>query len=937
MKKELKRNINLSKCFVFIMFVVVVLINTDVVADDYYNDDSCITDIRDAELTGKACKSLDLGVLKHKANYTNKVYEPFYDTNEFIDSETMNTYNKLDKSKNELGTSQSFSKELFKETVYKPYLLLLCLLFFIFTKVRNASNKEVKEDYSDVLAFIVMSFITISILDLTAKTEETTVPIVRTSIELNNYLNRISQTNVMSESNSVDLILNEYSKNESLIDTTDLFKINVCLSNSQKYDLENREVAFNFFNDRKEVVDFYNLKNEPFITNFDERNHRKVAYSLNETGFLNHISFANCGQVLFPSLNVSAELFKTMEAINFKELLHSSIIEKDFEKKVKELKSNYEDKIGEDYNSKQKFVDLLVMFTTEYKKGVLFGSVLTNYELNNINVIERDFTNFTERQIKADEVYNNIVSAQCILNAPFLDKTTVALNSFPSQSNSINQYDCINIVNDDLEVAAIPYVYEENEELVKQKRIQLRDNSLPIAEEEAKSISSEYETVNLIFNEIFSETTDFYKDLAHIYNKGGYSSSEFFTYLHNNANDNSITLAKLIDVNKIDYSKSMPDFNFDKTPVISTNVFTVNSFIKTTLDQIDLEKGQLSTNYANSLIEYSADNSSSNIADELYTDVSSMDFITGLLENNSVIFSTVKKMVCSADKDDCVEIYRDFDGTVEWKNLSNSLNKVGAETLIYSLSASIAISTVDSILNWQKRNGDATQAIFGNQSKAGKISSFTHIGKSAAETMAALSIMSIILGNLMISLFSFQGFVLGWFEQAQIIYLNILPNLIIMVCVISLMTNYTVRSYSKSLSLTLNLFLYPLIAVVAVSIISFFSNYMLITMLDNIPNISSMLLPEKNGSAIDSIFSSIIVISMLILLMIIGNVIIIKVLINGLSKLTTNSFDGAFETAENVINKSQAVIMTSVVGTTLKSTTNRVKSKIKNKIIKENK
>ena len=921
--------------FIFISFCITSFSN---VYAYEYDDENCITDIREATLTGKPCKSLDLGVLKHKSNYTKAVYEPFYSSNEFLDDEKMNTYNNLDYSKNQLGISQAAQKKSFADITFKPYLFVFCILFFIFRKMIS------KEDFNDFLSFVVMCSMVIFILDTTVKTEETTVPVVRATIEANNYLNRMNQINVTSEDRMINNIVTNFSKNEALIDASDLIKLNVCLSNSQKYNIENRDYSFNYFYSKKEIADFYRLKNEPYIVGNQERGDRKIGITLGDGGFPKSINFANCGQVYFSSRKIDQDTIDIMQNIGFKQRLHKAIKDKEFELQLTEMKNSYIQLVGNEAeksdkfigdSNKEQFIKLLVIFATEYKKGMMWGSIYTNYELENPTVINTDFSNFTNRQELADGIYNNIVSAQCIKNGDFVNDTVKAVSNFPSNSNSIGQYDCVNIVGDDVITATIPYIYKENKLLIDDKRIGYRDNSLPLAEAAAADLITQYEIVSNVFDRELNSVSNYYTDLAYIYNKGGYAASEFFTYMHNNSNKHSSVYAQLIDVNRIDLSQSLPDFNFDKTPNIKTDVFIVNTFMKTTLDKIDLERGQISTNVANSLIEYSTDNTGDNASDALITTNStSTDTFTSFLENNSEIFSSVNKMVCSGDKEKCMEQYKNFDGSAEWNTLSHAITKTGSEAMIYSTGAYLALASAKGVVNWQKRDGDTKQALFGNNSKAGKAIALLDTVKTAAGSIAALSVFSVILGNLMISLFSFQGFVLGWFEQAQIIYLSIIPNLIIMVCVIGLMTNYTVKSYTKTLSLIMNLILYPLIITLSVSIISYFSNYMLISMLDSIPNIGQLILSDEKGSALDMIISSIRTIAFLIIIMIVGNVLILKLLIDALSKLSTNSFDGAFETAETVINRSQMVIMGSAVGVAMNNTSRMIKKGIKKQIIK---
>jgi len=932
-----------------LLFVALAMFTLAGCDNQEFTNDSCIddiTEIMDKPITGEPCKDRDLGLLKHNATYTVDeqvlIDKPFYDTGKYLNSEEMNIANKLDLKKNQLGHTLIQMKKDFANSIFKDSLMYIAILIFIFQIMRKQR--------AQILSFLTFASITLFLLDMTVKTEFTTTPITVATIKASNYIARISQKNVIAKDLFTENSLKYYSKNEALIDTADFIKLMVCMNNSRKYEIENREYAMRYFNDKKAVSDFYNLKNEPYIFGEDSDD-RRIRYNLSDGGFIQNINFARCGQVQFSSRKVSADTLELMKEIDFKILLHKAITSKDFESNLKVLRNNFDtkDKANGVLNylslsTYDDFIEILVLFSSEYKKGLMWGSVFTDYNLENTKVVNTDFSNLTKLQGYADSIYNNIVSSQCLLNGSMVNDTIKALNNFTPYNNYIGQYDCINFEDDELMSAVVtPYIYKNNKVLVDDLALTLQEDTLPIAKEATLDLIKHYEIVNNVFLSQIDTLFDYKKDLAFLYNQGAYASGKFNSYVNNKSSKYVRTKAELMDISRIDYSKSLPDFSFDSgDTAIKTNVYVVNAFIKSINDQIDSSLGAVTSNFTNSMLEYSMDNTGSNRDSGVQGDDNNMqNALSDYLENSSRIFSSVNKMVCAGDKSECDEVTKNFDGVHEFTELSNALIENGAKATVISTVTYIGLASVEGLINLKKKSKPIKGAKFGKTSKlrkgasvvGGAMSAAVSGGKKVAGSVAVLGFVSLVLGEVMNSLFELQNVILNWFAQGQLIYLIIMPLLLIAVHTIALTMNYSTESYTKTLTLATNIMITPILVGISVGVIVYFSNYMLLTVLNNIPNMSSLLL-SQSGSVVGAIIDSLKTIFMILIVVFVSTFLIMKILISLTSQLVNVGMGQVFSSADRLIGKVQtAALATSAFGL-MQNTGNKYANKIIHRVQK---
>lgn len=874
--------------------------------EDEYSNDACIKDISEATIKGEACKSLDLAVLRHqtKAAVIASDYTNYYEADDdFLTAEQAARQNKIDKANNLRALSAIDDKKMYKDFFFNPWFLTICVLIHLFTLMKVPENRGM------FLSFIILTFISYKLIQTAVETEEIHIQSAKGSIYTSNYIARVGQVNKVKSISNAEEFAETTSDNQAYIDTSDFMKMNVCLSNTAKFGLEGREYAFNTFDSKEHIAEIYNLKNQPYIVGVDDREGRQIGYSLGNAGFLQHINVPECAEVQFPSLRVDSDLLEVMEKVGFKQFLHTAITKKDFVVQFTNMKNAF-NKINTTIGSieaNEQLTKLYTIFSVEYMKGVMWGSIYTDYKLKDYTVKNRDFSNLATLFESADQVYNNIVETECLKKGSFVKDTMKAIDDFDT-TNTIGQYDCVTIEDDTIRASSQALNYLTKRIVIDDRRASILEETLPISLSASNELVEQYRIVTKTFAKELKGVSNFSKDLAYLYNKGSYAQGEFYAYLNNHENKYMSLNASLVDVSKIIYTMSLPSFNFDPDPMITTDINTVNAFLKSLDDKIDYERSEISSNFTNAMIEYSYDNSSFN-NDEVISNGSSSsnDSISSFLENHSETFSAANKMICSGDKTKCAEKLDGFDGSKEWHTVGNGLVEIGAKATVVSTGIYIGLSAVEGVINWQKRKGDTKQVVMGNRSKAGLASTFVGASKSAAGGIALLSLSSMILGTAMISLFNFQGIILDWFIQTQTIYLSIMSLLIIMINIIGVCTNYKMKDVTKTLSLSLQCILYVNIVGVAISLIVFLSNYMIIDLLNNMPNISSTILSDNSGSAMDMIVSGLRTIVMLIVLVFVCSVLLIRILINSVSKLTTSSFDGAFESADMLIRRTQTV------------------------------
>lgn len=896
-----------------------------------YTDNSCINDMSElmtdgkvdySKVTGEPCKSLDIAVLKHRTSNTTKINEPYYSTSEFLkDEDQINFNNKVDESNNAIGLFLDSVKTVYQHKIFKVSLFILMLVLFILSKMVKHEKKQ-----DDTLAYIILVTMVAWIVYSTTKTEETTIPITKASIEINNLFSRISNLRLYaSVVEPTDIIVNK-SKNEALIDIADYMKINVCNSNSQRFHIENKQYAFNPFSNQKEMAEFYQLKNEPFIIDVDEKiSGQKIGYSLSSDGFLEKIEVANCGQVLFSTRNINGDTLDLMETLKFRTLLDNAIKTKDFETNLNTLKTEFDKVTGGGVSTNDQFVELLVLFSTEYKKGLLWGSILiedtikeseennlvTNYAIKTFNYFEpkitTDYTNLYKIQSYADEVYDNIIETQCLKDGSLVNDTIKQIESFNTENGDINQFDCSSFTEDTIyPTTERAYVYHDNRILVDDKILMIQEDTFPVVDAATVDLVKQYELVNNAFIKHLNEVSNFTKDLAYYHNRGGHAQTKFSSYLYNNKGKYIKTHAEMMDVSRMDFSKSLPRFNVDDEPLINTDVFTVNAFLKNLTAQIDKQTSDVSTNITNSMLEYKMDNSNFRYEDVLSGDTAAMgDALTNYLENSSQAFSAVRKMVCNGDAQLCVEKVKEFNGEEEWITVANSFRENGAKAIIIGQTANISFSAINGLLKFSKRKGDTKQAIFGNRSKVGALSTISSSLKVGAETIAFIGLIAMILGNIMLAIFEIPDFVLSFFTQSQIIYLDFLPLFLITTGTAILVSKCTVEGQKNGLTLLLQMMLYAPTMSAIIPMIVFLITIFTSLILNFIPLISGILLSDSS-SVLEQIAYSILAAIGVLFIIGFGLILGTKYIVKSFKKVTDKNFyNGAFDSAIQGVNKFQ--------------------------------
>ncbi|CAK1858857.1 Type IV secretion system protein [Vibrio crassostreae] len=927
-----------------------------------YTDKSCINSMSElmnadgtpdySKVTGEPCKSLDIAVLKHRTRNSTKVYENYYSKSDFLkDEEQISFNNKVDQSNNEIGLFLDSIKSVYQNKIFKVSLFIFMIGLFLITK----TVKERKPDeQDDTLAYFILVLMVSALLYFTTKTEETTLPVTKTSIHLNNKFSKLSMLRLYEGVTEPADILSNKSKNEALIDIADYMKINVCNSNSQRFHIENKQYAFNPFSDQKEMAEFYQLKNEPFIIDVDEKiNGQKIGYSLSSDGFLEKIEVANCGQVLFSTRNINGDTLDLMETLKFRTLLDNAIKTKDFETNLIKLKSEFDKATGGGVSTNDQFVELLVLFSTEYKKGLLWGSILIedaieesdknnlvkNYAIKTFNYFEpkitTDYSNLYEIQSYADEVYDNIIETQCLKDGSLVNDTMKQIESFNTVNGDIDQFDCVSFTEDTIYPATErAYVYHDNRILVDDKIKTIQEDTFPIVDSATIELVKQYDLVNNAFIKQLNEVSNFNTDLAYYYNRGGHAQTKFSSYLYNNKGKYVKTLAEMVDVSVMDFSKSLPRFNVDDEPLINTDVFTVNAFLKNLTAQIDKQTSDVSTNLTNSMLEYRMDNSNFRYEDVLSGDTEAMgDALTNYLENSSQSFSAIRKMVCNGDPRLCVKKLKEMNGE-EWRIIANSLRENGAKAIIVGQTANLTFSATTGLLKFSKRKGDTKQAIFGNRSKVAAMSTLSSSLKVAGETIALIGIIAMILGNIMLAVFEIPDFVISFFAQSQIIYLDFLPLFIITTCTAVMLCKYNVGGYKSGLTLLLQMMIFAPVMSVVMPLLAHVIIHFTNLVLKSIPLISGMMLSDSS-SVLEQIAYSILAIIGVLFVVGFGLMLGSKYLIKSFKKITENNFfSGSFDASIQGVSKFQGAAVAAGGAVIGKKAVSKVAKKATKKIIR---
>jgi hypothetical protein len=655
-------------------------------------------------------------------------------------------------SKSNLTIKQKFAKTAWYSIGY--YLVILIVIGSIIKTLLNGFNLP------KTLTIITMQGVLGLFLTLLLYTNEVEVFQARTAMKAGDLTYK-SLANISTfTQRTTKANLKSYHLNEGLIDIESLHEINICLSNNIKNNIENIQynstnVNTKYFNTEKELYDFFKSKNKPYVKYFEERTNQKISYTIGVGGTISKVEFADCGSITYPDKKVTDDFLEVMKSIKYKEILHTSIVNDNFESGWKEIEKEMRDKYPYSSNLTSRLVQLLIHYSVEHKKGELVGSILTGYKRVRPEIIEKSYSQLESILDNSDEVYRKINEVVCLINEEFTRDTKLELDDYKKGNHAaITEFNCIDFYDgkidlaiDDIYVYSVDQSRDESIPFINSEIEFALEESVPIVEESYVDVVKKYELVNTHFLNKINSFYDVELDLAELINEGHTSSGKFYRYLNKEAGKYQHLFSEIIDVADIDFRQSLPNYSnasLDSADVHFYNTKLVNAFMKPITDKIDYEHSVNTTNIASNALEYSVDSSNLNInTDDLLTTNNVKNVLTSTFEAGHKVFGGIKRLSCQNSDESCMEQMRNQDGTVELNNLAANLDSAGKGLIVQGL----AVKTAQLGLEMVTKSSKTNNVQFGKRKGSAKTKSL-NISKSVIDMLKVVSNIQLKLGGI---------------------------------------------------------------------------------------------------------------------------------------------------------------------------------------------
>lgn len=964
------RNLRQHFNTLILVFMSFALVGCDV-EEPKYNDNSCINSLNDLvtgssydidKATGEPCFSLDTSVRKLKTHYTVQtangvLYEP-YRENQYINEDTAARYNAMANSKNENGKRQ----QVLKQKLNNVYLgivddsdaaqygiIVLAICFFLLYHFFINKESEEQSRNSPIKYFVSLVLISFALYQIT-NDEVVNVKLNDISIRINNAESRKSMINALNDFHSKSSnLVRKHSMNEAITDTLDLMKLNVCLSNNQKLHIENSQsVWYGRIESEKEMIDLYFQKNIPYIIGDEvsvnpfgdiETDAKKIGYYVNDLNLITGVKFADCGEVKFVSYSLSSSTIERMKAVNFSKHLSSALSAKAYKNNLDFLVRDFQSEYGDSVSENDELIELVVLFSIEYKKGLIFGYVKPKDKENPTRTI--DATHLSNNLSYADSMYVNLSEAQCLKRGDLVKDSIKAIEEFQGGSDTaITQTECISFDETELVPATLtPYAYHENKLLVDEKIRSVLDLAEPTVLEAAKQLSNEYKIVNDEFVKTISELSNLDKSLTYLWNQGGESHGKFLNILYSQSNDYIKTHALLLDVSRMDYSLALPSFTLDDEPMIDTDINQVNALLKPLSDLLDTDTELVSMNVSNSMLEYKLDNTAFNVGDVFTGGTSAIsDALTNFKEATSKKLSSFARMTCNGKKSECDEMLLNYDGVKEWNQSADTAIEIGVPAVLIGTAGNITFSATEALLKFGKKKPKANTktAKFGKRSKSGALNVVNSGLKTTSEIVQNIGITAIVLGYLMKAVYFIPTVVGDWYHTTQFYYSELMVFLPITMLWIVVSTKYTVNAMKYGVYLIICAFAYMPLMSFLIPMITHLIHNGVISILNAIPSISGLMMTESNGT-MDQITNIIIALIGVLFVVMFSSIMLAKSVLASARKLTSKtSFDSASNQATQLMSNVESVAQSTSGYKLTKTMNKRLLSKTLNKKKKGN-
>ena len=861
-------------------------------------DDQCITELD--QLNDKnmpvTCASLD------EFSQLNNVYEVTtsnedkFISNSFINESEALRKNTIQSQLNHQSQQHLNHKQTFTEIVSIEMVIGVNLILTVFLYMRN-KEKSFKKGLAT--STVVLSLLYFQVVLFYSNDFETLMN--RTVQYVQNTVAKSGYKAVAIELEQRDLLIKNTNKKEAFYDIDALNKINTCMNNNRRSLLKDEEQRLDKYDSKSEAISFYKTKNDPFVGTIEDPvkysyltggssaskagynyikpndylvekaedvsnvSRKKIDYKISDdNGYptISSISFHECGDITFSQKTVSSTLKEKLKTIRFKEELHKAIENNDINAGWEKIKnaylSNSQNELEMDKSTK--VAQLLILYTYEFKKSILVGSVLTGYDSSN-QIISTNFTNLKKILEKSDTWYDRLNSGRCAMESEFMKETFDDFEDFEEQG-IMNSYQCLSFSNGQMSLASTELFNSiEEKDLIEEYLENERELAQDIAMTMAESLTSQYNEVTDLFKREIEDVFNVEEKLVNIINRGAYASSDFYYRAFNRNNIYGKYYSELINVSEMNYSKSLPNFSnlalYEKEDISATlyNADYVGSFSVNTFNDESFEKDIQSADIASSVLESSTMFGQSKFSGPTGTIASAFDLSTlktDLVDTLSRNLNNINQMTCmDTEEMSCVEKMSTFDGVSTWSNTSDNFAIASVDLLKKALVIKISAVLIETAADKanSRRKGDTKDSGVKLGSNKNKVFSTIASGLDTfAYFIFIAGLVFAVISNLMEIVFHIPFMIASYAKLMQIYMLWLLPFAFIGVIQIGFMTNNSIKDYQKTLVVIIEGILYSLWFATVIELMIMVTSFGLKFTLDTIQLISASFFESLNIS-----------------------------------------------------------------------------------------
>lgn len=730
---------------------------------------------------GTVCKSLD------KMQNTMQVFDkrsqfdaPVYKENEFINGSVAAQKNAIQSSLYAAEEQRLSNLPEIRKIIANKYLIIFGIVIFGFVLARQKGSKV------DYLIKTLLPITAIIILLVMLENSNTFKIGLNRMIQSmgNGVFHYIAQKELKDLTKNEEVLIDSSYVN-AYSDLSALYSIGVCMSNNQKNHITRLELLNEGFDSKPEMTKFYDNKNNPYFVEYEDANERKVKYHVDRdilTARIKGVTFQDCGYVDFANKTFSKELSAVIQHIDFELAMKKAVAGNDYEGGWKILDEGF-DKAYAVNNSDSNIADaflavytqdddydnikkqLLIYYTVEYKKAMLFGAIGTESFMNYPSSEISNFSNFHKHMANAEKWYDLVNKSVCIENDHLiLDTSNKIKQSDFDNNNDLSFYYCMDFKSDGSITLNHDKYYTKDGKVDKQIALK---NAYKASQDlflnDVKALASEYKEVNDKFITLVSSIYDLDKRAIRLWNEGFISRAKFYNHIKQAGFGYKDIFREIIGVNNFNVDLAVKSYysNVDMSHDSQYNLYT-ESVVKANMPVVDntskiesqLETGRVSSDLFRDQFG-SQDLNSNHEPSDMW------DVYDAVIDRTVNSYHNVQKIFCAStdptfDRERCITESVNGAGTERVTQLSEDAKVLGATSVVGGFALKTgrqAISLPAKLLaNNKKSKG---KAVIGKATKSGK-KGLSKVGAGMAgaskvveDTMILTGFVAYIGGNLM--------------------------------------------------------------------------------------------------------------------------------------------------------------------------------------------